>query len=494
MKKEYLYYFAFSIFLATLILLGTSLDPDMFWHINNGKTIFQNGITDINIQSYSNGYFISHSWLYDVSIFSIYQIFGYTGLKIITSLFVGASMFLIFSLLNRKKPNLLILIFIVGIYYLTIIRFLEVRPQQISLFLTIITVYLIEIKKSNPFYIFLIGILFANFHGGAIIQLLTIVVLYLLSDMIKFLLKEKTNISNFKNKFISLIAIIVSSFINPYGKEILLYPFKNLSQGIMESNIYEWFPLIDTSKDFLSKCSLFLLIFAIASMAYSKKASLENILFVSFAIMSSILYRRMYLLGTILILIFAYEHIEFSIKSIFKRITFKNLLMTRFINKKIIAIIPLIFSIMFFITSLNSINFEKNIKLSVLCPQSILNYVEDNNIDLEHNVTFNHFNMGGYLQFKGYNTFVDGRADAFLSTYGNNKPIFEDYISILEERIPIKTRNWINEYNIKYFIIYSQTIVNQSGENDSIQEYLEYSKIATTLFDDGKYAFMKVIE
>jgi hypothetical protein len=228
-------------------------------------------------------------------------------------------------------------------------------------------------------------------------------------------------------------------------------------------------------------------------MSYSRKASVEDILFSSFALMSAMIYRRMYLLAIILTIIFGYRHLEYAIKDILNKFKIKESRYLKVFNNSSFRFTILFLSLVFFITSVGNIDFERNIEKTIICPKSIIQYIEDNDIDIYNNVTLNHFNFGGYLQFRGYKTFVDGRADAFLSTYGNNEPILEDYIKIIKERIPEKTMEWIDKYNIKYFIFYSKDFISKNADGNSMQEYLEYSNIATTLFDDGKYVLMETI-
>ena len=65
------------------------LDPDLWWHLRTGQWIVEHGTvptTDL-FSSYGMGKpWIAYSWLFEVLVYSLYQMFGLVGLVLYTVL------------------------------------------------------------------------------------------------------------------------------------------------------------------------------------------------------------------------------------------------------------------------------------------------------------------------------------------------------------------------------------------------------------------------
>ena len=87
-NSKYLFIvFAFLVFLSTF----TSLDQDLYWHIKNGESLLEHGISNKDYFSYWGGNYIAHEWLYDIFLFFLNQTF--TTESMVTSYMIHCAHF-----------------------------------------------------------------------------------------------------------------------------------------------------------------------------------------------------------------------------------------------------------------------------------------------------------------------------------------------------------------------------------------------------------------
>ena len=122
-------------------------------------------------------------------------------------------------------------------------------------------------------------------------------------------------------------------------------------------------------------------------------------------------------------------------------------------------------------------NAQKNNRFA---PTIITDYIEEHNLDVHNNIMLNNYNFGGYLIFNGYKTFIDGRADVFVSEFGN-EDVFKDYYYIMDVRDNVD--ELIAKYNIKYYAIY---------KNCKLTNYLINNNLADVLVEDEQYILLEM--
>jgi hypothetical protein len=101
---------------------------------------------------------------------------------------------------------------------------------------------------------------------------------------------------------------------------------------------------------------------------------------------------------------------------------------------------------------------RKDVTGWVYAPQTIVNYIKENNLDLENNIIFNHYNFGGYMIFHNLPVFIDGRCDPYVKEF-DNPDIFGDYLKIIDFRDG--TVELLKKYNVKYIAAYKESILTQ---------------------------------
>lgn len=467
-----------TIILVFLVFISMALilDPDVYWHIKAGEWILENGIPQKDPFSYWGGNFIAHEWLFDVGLYSTYSIIGYVGLEILVLLLISAITLFCFHMSQKEHASSFIsyVIPLAFIYYYGA-GLITARPHLISLALICIEIFLLQNKKYKWFWIFpVFTLLTANIHGGSVPILIVILIIYFINYIYE-------NTKNLDRKIligfiITAILMTLATLCNPYGLDTVLYGTK--LPTVVQDYIKEWHPLV---KDSTYIPALFMALIPIACLSYSKKAKLIDVLMLFMGLMLTLVWRRMILIYCCICIIFATKHIDITINDIWSKIK-PNIKIKKKFNTKLLKMIfidVLAIWLIFNVSFLSLTELEANSRIS---PTIIKNYIEENNIDVENNIMFNHYNFGGYFIFNNYKVFMDGRNDVYLDTFGSPN-VLPDYLDII--KVQKNTEELLEKYNIKYFTIYKES---------DLYDFLIDNNLAKELISDEKYAFLEKVE
>ena len=147
-----------------------TLQNDTYYTVKIGEYIMENGITGIDPFSWHEGlkYTFPH-WAYDVMMYQIYNLGGFTGIYISTILFsclLGVCVYLVNVKLNKNR----VLSFFITLGVIYLLRdYIAARAQLVTFILFILEIYSIEMflktkKKRYGGYLILISIAIANLH------------------------------------------------------------------------------------------------------------------------------------------------------------------------------------------------------------------------------------------------------------------------------------------------------------------------------------------
>ena len=198
-----------------LALTPVTLQNDTYYTIKIGEHIVQNGIDMKDPFSWHEGlpYTYPH-WLYDLITYLVYNVFGMTGIYIVTcilSVILGLSVYTV----NRKlcKNQLFSFIITIGVMYL-IRGYIAARAQLVTFILFVWTIYLIEKfletkKKRYAIFLIIIPILIANLHAAVFpfyfVLYLPYIAEYIIANISEFIIykKGKTKYYDLKIKILS---------------------------------------------------------------------------------------------------------------------------------------------------------------------------------------------------------------------------------------------------------------------------------------------------
>jgi hypothetical protein len=255
--------------LIFFITLRPPTDPDMGWHLRDGKYLVENNFqvakTDIFSWTMPDFPVVMHEWMTDWLMYIISERAGLFVLALISALITSIA-FILVSLGMKNELECKIIAGIMGL--IASIPILGVRPQMLSLLGLASVIFVIYEFKANPktkkiFFLPLIFFIWVNFHGGFPVGLF-LLALFILFELFKFFIRwrlrrkrearfslwlvrylEEGKIkgySLFQLAIVSFVSFLLT-FVNPYGWRIYVEVFTTVFDTYAKNNIGEWLPV-----------------------------------------------------------------------------------------------------------------------------------------------------------------------------------------------------------------------------------------------------------
>lgn len=504
MKKQTIFEIIAIILIAIFCISLTpkTLQNDTFYTIKIGEHIIENGGIDmIDPFSWHEGleYTYPH-WLYDVIIYSIYNIGGMTGIYISTCIFaiiLGISIYKINSKLGQNK----VISFVVTIGAMYMLRdYIAARAQLVTFILFILQIYFIErlIATKQKRYgvgLIAISIAIANLHV-AVWPFSFVLYLPYIAEYIVAIWEEKTaekygkepkegykTIKQKKDgtKYLVLIMLIcvLTGFLTPLGTTPYTYLVKTM-QGNTTQNINEHLPmtLID-NQDVLSVIIIFLALFIFTK----NKMRLTDLFMISGLILLMLYSKRQatmfVIIGSIILNRLIYNWSENWIQDVDKKLiyTFTTMFGTFMLSASI-----LILSLYFIKPKLNDGYVDETV-YPVQMSDFIVQYFDENNVNLDDVRLYNEYNYGSYLLYRGIPVFIDSRCDLYAPEYNSGRDIFMDFIE--SSSLNIWFEDIFEKYDITHVILYKDSKMNMIIQDGNLDGY-------NLLKEDENFVFYEV--
>ncbi len=462
--------------LAILFVRVFSLNYDFWFLVNTGDEILENGFITIEPFSMHSGLsFIPQQWLVDVIFSLIFNTFGVKGIYVLFLICCYLIILIFYKLAhivcNDNKRSFLITLIIFLIIY--IFGFISTRPQIFDFILLSLELLFLEsyIKKDKTKYLLfipLISLLLINLHASMWLMIFVILIPYYFENII---LKFK-KINSFKLKPIIIITIIslFMGLINPYGFEAIKYLFNSYGITYINSFITEMQPTVIT--EWLGLFIYIIIFIILYSFYYNKgKNKIRYILLsLGFIYLGLKHFRGITYLAIIFPLILGYN---FRVESKDSNENISKRDKITYIISSIIIISLLIF----------------NVRTSVNIPpelEKVANYL-DNNTNKDVKI-FTRLTDGGYLEYRGYKCYIDGRAEIYFKSNNKKEDIFIEYIDLLNGLID--TDSFIDKYQFDYLIIRDYDYILEKD----IRKRIDYEVVYHELYKGKNIYIFKRIE
>lgn len=423
-------------FVAVLAMATrVAIDTDTWWHLRAGAWMVEEKRilrTDPFSLTRLGEPWIYPGWLAQIVMYGTYQAFGYAGLNMLTALMVLLAFSFIWPLLDAppllRAPILLLGVTVSGVYW-------SARPHIFSFVLAGIFLWALEsARKGGRSKLWMLPPLMAlwsNLHGGFAIGFMLIGA-YLIGDIFEVLLAMFLRSASPEEIWLehkpTIRALVVVGLIcamavsiNPHGPQMILYPFKTVSVGMLQEYIEEW-----QSPDFHRlevQPFLWMLILCIVVLAISRKRkdAVELILVISFAYLSFIAARNIALFALVAAPVLA-RHGNATLKPVLEGKDWGPQLperIARGVNMALFIILGLTALLKMAIPLSDTVNQQ------AIMDQQPVQAVAVLRDQPNRGPLFNSYNWGGYVLwelFPNYLSFVDGRTDLF------DDEILNDYL------------------------------------------------------------------
>jgi len=440
-----------------------SIDADTWWHLRAGRWIWENKeVPQVDPFSYTRRGepWRYPGWMMQIILYGIYAVFSAGGLNIITALFVTATFFLLWKTISG---NYFLKAFVVILAAATSGVYWAARPYLITFLFSSLYLFILEKRRTfwgtaldgnkRKYDLWILGgvmVLWANSHGGFAVGFILVGIygvgmtfqvgidnlyshyrhqFFKWSNYVSGQAGEKPNQLNPKRSeymqgdikrwkwFWKLgLILIFAVCLNPYGPEMLMYPFKTVGIDTLVQYIEEWqSPNFHQARVQPFLLLLFLTFGAVGSS--KKRLTLTDFLLVSvFGVLSLMAARNIALFSLPASLVLTRYGVTladvFSSEAAWLNTDKRNRNQRALKNLLNWAILLLIAGVVIYKISL-IVPADKNMQyVSKTFPDSAVNIIKENEYEGR---LFNTYNWGGYLiwSLPEYPVFVDGRTDLY---------------------------------------------------------------------------------
>ena len=489
-NKKYIFEILVLILIAIFCISITpkTLQNDTYYTIKIGEHIIQEKQIDmIDPFSWHEGleYTYPH-WLYDVIIYSIYNLGGMTGIYISTCIFtviLGISIYKVNNKLARNK----VISFVITIGAIYMLRdFITARAQLVTFILFILQILCIERlietnKKTYGLGLIVISILMANLHV-AVWPFSFVLYLPYIAEYIASVIEEKTakkygkevkqgeklliiKQDGTKTLIIVMLICILTGFLTPLGTTPYTYLIKTM-QGNTTQNISEHLPMtLINHTDMLSVLIILLtmLIFTNAKIRLRDLCMIGGLFLLT--LYSTRQSTMFIIIGSIVLNKIIFNWMEEWEKDIDEKII--NYFTSKF-GMFMITVSVLILSLCFIKTKIKT-QYVDETTYPVQMSDFILNYFAEKQIDLKDVRIYNEYNYGSYLLFKGIPVFIDSRCDLYTPEYNEGVNIFTDFIDA--SNMNKYFGDIFEKYDITHVILYKNSKINEVIEKAKLENY-----------------------
>ena len=388
---------------------------DFWWHVKVGEWICENKeipTTDIfSWYGIEQGFsWTAHEWLSEIILYKIFVLFGERGIFIFSVLMAIGLVVAITAQVEKYIEKNVYVTFIFSVLFVIITRlFFYGRPHIFSFYLLFFELKILYGFYENPktksiYWIPLIGCFWSNLHGGSssMVYLLLFIFLFVSIcevDYGKLYAKRLAKREIFVLASVTLLTIF-SLMLNPIGIRILIYPYVNIGDGLMQTVISEW-----ASPDAKLVSNLILYYFPIAIMSFgiictNKKLRLIDLLLMIFFLLLFFRSIRFIMLWYIAAAFYAFPYVsKYKIKKV-KKNWEKKL--------AIIAMVLLIIPIGISLKKVIDVSSKKTCISTAMSDEAVTAVVND-----APQKVFNDYNLGETLIYHDIKVFFDARADVY---------------------------------------------------------------------------------
>lgn len=492
----------------SLLMMKWKTDSDTYWIIKTGEYICKNGIPTKDFLTFHTDMdLVVQQWLSDVIFYKLYSSMSFLGPMLLVLV-----MFTAFLLLFKKlcleisdKPIVAnIATFLAGS---AITAYMVTRPQIFTYSIILIELICLErfIKDGKYKHLFVLpvlSVLVVNLHAS-MWTMLFILLLPFLANALPIKIKGKS-IACCKLMPLIVTAVVMAAcgLITPYGIKGLTFLFTTSIGNKVNSIINELNPLI-FSFDITSISRWLELITILCIYLFYKKGktNLRYGLLTAGSAFMMLMYIKLIPYFIICAIPSTLKYIDnFDFRKAFEKIVKKDQEAKKKSNKKeskglikITVALICVFSFLIIGTLSSDVYSEASNYIKYNGGNKSIQFL-DNAIDAmqkdidENNITdlklFNGFNIGGYLEFNGYTTYIDARADSFVEEANHDFDYLTEYFKIADGKMYYK--KVFDKYNFNYALIEKSSekplYINLKNDNDyelifKNKEYAVFKKI-----------------
>lgn len=435
---------------VALLTMGVTdtLDPDMWWHLRTGQHILSEGIPRQDIFSFTvpDHEWITHEWLSEVVMWTVYDAAGWTGLLLGFAVVIAGTFWLVYRCC-AGWPYLPA--FIVVLAAIASLPLWGVRPQMFNMLFFATFIFVVERVKQGRWQprslwaLPLLTLVWVNLHSGYLLGVVLLAV-YGVGEMWDRWRSRPGTLSTTTLRTLALVTVacFLVALLNPNGAKLWLYPFGTLGSSAMQQYIVEW-----QSPDFHNPTFwpfAILLGVGVFSLLWTRPAGADILLFFGTSAAGLLSARHIPLFAIVSVPIIARALHTLLAPTRWAEWLNPPLRKTKprpiLTTLNLILLLTALFAGGLWATNTIIANEEK---VTQVYPVAAVDYLMASG--LAQQPGYNSYGWGGYLIWRGLPVYIDGRADVYGDAF-----IF-NYLKALELQ-----DDWqapLDEYNVTYVLI-----------------------------------------
>jgi hypothetical protein len=157
---------------AMWILNPVVFDPDIWWHLQSGKWIVEHRAFPATdpFSAYGEGQpWVAYSWLFEIGMYGVIQVFGETGIILCTLVGVWLTVLMLHRIIATRNPNFLLVCGLMTASILALSRLCTPRPWLLTILFFAITLEVVLLLREGRQYRWFwllpaIYVIWANVH------------------------------------------------------------------------------------------------------------------------------------------------------------------------------------------------------------------------------------------------------------------------------------------------------------------------------------------
>ncbi len=481
-KKDWLP-LMFVMFLPCFFVLFKSLDNDIWFLLNHGRYVLENGFPHIEpFTIHKDLHFVMQQWLSSVIFWIAYSGLGAAGVKLMVLACYAFTIYIVFKLCMKVSEKNFFVSFIITLTVSIILSFFMLsRPYVFSTAVFALQLYILESYRAEGnkkflFFLPFLSVLLINLQA-AMWPMLFVFILPYIVETFQFKIGHLSNDGAEKKWLIlSFLLSVPVGMLNPYGFEAMTYLFK--SYGYEQINMYvqEMKPAV--INDSFGIIVFICIIIVALTYAFHKNGTVK---------MRYILLT----LGTGYMALSSYRNLSFFALCAFFPLAaclkdFKlpekqdmNPQKTLRIRIILAVLIILMMPLSFYATYVS--DEETNTRYGYALLNETLDFIVQEG-DAGNAVLYTGYDEGNLAEFRGIHTYIDARAEVFVKKNNRKADIYQEYADMQAGRIYY--RDVLEKYRFTHILLVSGDILSTYMQHDGDYEivysnelYVLYRKI-----------------
>ena len=462
------------LFFATVLFclgLGETVDPDLWWHLKVGESVFTHGIPRVDIFSFTavGQRFIDQEWLFEALLYLMNVWAGMSGL-IVSFALLSVITFGCVYFTRSGLPLVGIPMTILACYSSQFLW--RARPQIFNILMLAALLWILQgvrDRKRSWRWLYTLPVLslfWVNMHSG---NLMGIVVMALVLACDAFqggvLHSRAEGILRgveIKHLSVAFFLCILAALCNPVGYKIFAFPLRTLGTKEIQSFILEW-----QSHDFHNPLAwgflAMLLAGAMSLMLFPKKMDLATAFLYAGSMAGALVSRRHSPFFSVVATPVMIHMISSGITSArwraFLSLEFSwNL--PRWVRYGVFSLLAGLIFVSSFVWSQHKIAGNRR-AIAQYFPVKAVGLIKERGYSKKR--VLNDYGWGGYLIWNGFPVFIDGRTEVYGAKF------FKDYMDMINSKLfSPKVRRDLDRWGIEYCLLNTRSplrnALKMSGE------------------------------